>query len=50
MFEEYEQEFRETLTNVNRLIGEANYTNDSRALSEAQDLLIQAKNVGLISS
>ena len=44
MFEEYEQEFRETLTNVNRLIGEANYTNDSRALSEAQDLLIQAKN------
>ena len=22
MFEEYEQEFRETLTNVNRLIGE----------------------------
>ena len=44
MFEEYEAEFRETLTNVNRLIGEANYSNDSRALQEAQDLLIEAKN------
>ena len=26
MFEEYEQEFRETLTNVNRLIGEGKYS------------------------
>ena len=43
-FEEYEQEFRETLTNVNRLIGEANYSNDQRAVQEAQDLLISCKN------
>jgi hypothetical protein len=42
-FEEYEIEFRETLTNVNRLIGEANYSNNRNALQEAQDLLIQAK-------
>ena len=42
-FEEYEVEFRETLTNINRLIGEANYSNDRRALQEAQDLIISCK-------
>jgi chromosome segregation ATPase len=43
-FEFHEQEFRETLTNVNRLIGEANYSNSRSALQEAQDLLIQCKS------